>query len=521
MGIFQKIKSVFADDEQDRPLDTQSLKLPVNPEPDTIELDYLHNFTTLQYGDTSGLNVRQLIKTYRNIAAYYEVEDAIDEIVNDCVVVNKGKDTVDVDIDKRSGIQPATMKKIKEAFQDILGVMDFDYQGDEWFKRWYVDGRIYIQKIYSKKEGSEKKTEDGFTINEKEGIIGYQLLDPLHIQRIKVKDERGHDRVYFFYHNDDINKNKFSNLRTHKHGDRVGYLIPEDHIIFVPSGLIDTETNIYLSYLHRAIKPLNQLRLIEDSLLVYTVTRAPERRVFYIGTGNLNKSRSEEFVSKLMARMKNRVTFDGQTGEVSQRKNVVSMIEDIWLPRSADDSKNTEVTTLEGGRNFLEFKEYIDLFRKRLLKALRVPMSRFDDDSNVSVMFDRQSEMTREELRYEKRNDKLKLKFSEVFSDALKHDCILKNILDESDWNDRIVNNITFDWNADSYYAEVKKNEILRMKLGMLRDIEEYNGKYFTRDFVYREIFDMDDNDIKELEAKIQEEKKKYKDDEDEDGSRF
>jgi hypothetical protein len=426
-------------------------------------------------------SIKDLVRVYRQAAQNSEVEDAIDEIVNEAIVLDDG-DIVDINLDNIELSDPIK-KKIKEEFEYILKLLNFREDAPNLFKRWYIDGRMFVQAVV--KSGAEKN-----------GIRKIKFLSPLNIQRYKDK-ETG---KYFYIYKE-------------KEDSREGYRLTEDLITFATSGITNPDNKYFISHLHRAIKPLNQLRLLEDSAIIYRITRSPERRVFYIDVGKMPKTKADQYVKKLMDRFKNRISYNVQTGEMTEKKNVMTMLEDFYLPTSTS-GKGTKVETLPGGQQLGEITDIL-YFKRKLYRSLKIPSSRVDDNEAGSPMVDfgRTTEITRAELKFAKFINMLKQRFSFLLLDLLKKQCIFKNIVNIDEWEEN-EQDIKFVWATDSYWEEMKYADSLQRRLEIARDLNEYVGKYFSHEFMRKEIFKQDDDDIKNEDKKMKEEGDKYKPDE-------
>lgn len=438
-----------------------------------------------------------LIQEYRNIAEYPDVEDAIAQICNEAIVPEKAEDTVSILYKDEKSTNKKIQDRIQEEFKEVLNLLSFEYKGFQIFQRWYIDGRLYYQKIVEK--GQEKK-----------GLVGVNYINPTQIKKIsevnKVKAPNGTE-VYEKGEEYYLIKPKNT---TDKAVDRQTTIkLPVDAITYVHSGIINPDNNFVYSHLHKAIRPTNLLKMQEAAVVIYRLSRAPERRVFYIDVGNLPTARAEQHVNRIMARYQNKVTFDADTGATRGDKRHLSMLEDFWLPRS-EGGRSTEVTTLPGGANLGEIED-IKYFQNKLFKALNVPLTRLQPDQ-AATFFGKQGTITRDELSFSKFIGRLQLKFSDLFADLLKTQLILKGVIDEDEWEE-LKDNITFHYNVDSFYEESKRQDIIQARLGLLRDVSEYVGRFFTEEYVLRKILNYDDEEIDEL-RKYQKENPPPKNDE-------
>jgi len=432
-----------------------------------------------------------LIHKYRDMAIHPEVETAIADICNESIVYSDSLDTVKIDtgsIDQSKSIKD----KIEAEFQEVLKLLDFSRRGYEIFRKWYIDSRLYYHVIVD--EGNKKK-----------GIKELRPIDPVKIRKIRsikkkplVKDQSTRpssiqviSSVEEFYVYNDKEPNSAAVSME-------GLKISPDAICFVHSGLFDTSRKRVIGYLHKAIKALNQLRMIEDAVVIYRITRAPERRVFYVDVGNLPKQKAEEYVRGLMNRYRNKLMYDPNTGEIADSRKHLSMLEDFWMPRR-EGGKGTEVSTLQGGQNLGEMED-VRYFQKKLFQSLNVPTSRLEESTGFNI--GRASEISRDEVKFFKFVERLRMKFSEVFLNLLRIQLILKGIIREDEWKD-IEPKIAFKFNKDSHFSELKESEVLKDRLQTARDAEDFVGKYYSRDFVRRHILKQTAEDIEEIDNAI------------------
>jgi len=410
MSFFDTIKNIFSSSDEET-LNTEipnSLKLPnveVEPEVQIISsqnLGYGSTSSVINFDATSN-NIKQLILTYRDIALYPEVDSAVQEITNESVVLTEGEKVVELDIESDE-ISENIKEKIKEEFDSLINIMDFNIIGDEYFRQWYEDGRIYLHGVIDLTKTNL-------------GIQDIKILTPFNLKKVKIEKE-------YFYLYDDPKSN--TTLK-----------IPAEHITYCSSGLTSSDKMMYISYLHRAIKPFNQLKMLEDSAVIYRITRAPERRVFYVDVGQMNKSKAESYMTNLMNRFKNKIIYDSTTGKINQQKNTMTMTEDFWLPssESGSGSRGTRIETLPAGQNLSELGD-LAYFKRKLLKSLRVPYSRFDAEEGASILSfgNMNGEMSRDEVRFSKFISKLRSKFGTLFFDLLKKQVILKKIISAEEW---------------------------------------------------------------------------------------
>ena len=408
--------------------------------------------------DGTAKNEVELISRYREMAMQPEIESAIDDIVNEAICQDDDGQIIQVILDKLK--QPEKIKNaIKTEFSTILRLMNYNNMAQDIFRRFYVDGRIYYHAIIDRD-------------NPTEGIKELRYIDPRKLRKVreikKQKDERtGADVMnvvneYYIY-NDKVVTGSSSNYGP------TGVRITTDSIVSIVSGLMDSRRAVVLSYLHKAIKPLNQLRMIEDATVIYRISRAPERRIFYIDVGNLPKLKAEQYLRDIMVKYKNKLVYDANTGEVRDDRKFLSMMEDFWLPRR-EGGKGTEITTLPGGQNLGELED-VKYFEKKLYKSLNVPISRLEPNQGFSI--GRVAEVTRDELKFSKFVDRLRNKFAELFDQALRIQCVLKGICTAEEW-DQFKENIYFDFIKDNNFTELKDAELMKERLSLLGQVDPY-----------------------------------------------
>ncbi len=442
--------------------------------------------------DGTAKNEVELISRYREMAMQPEIESAIDDIVNEAICQDDDGKTIAIVLDNLK--QPDKIKEsIKKEFQNVLRLFNYNQMAQDIFRRYYIDGRMYYHIIIDR----EKPTE---------GIKELRYIDPRKLRKVREmkrkKDERtGVDIVdtineYYIY-NDKVVTGTSSNFGP------VGVRITTDSVISVVSGLMDSRRAAVLSYLHKAIKPLNQLRMIEDAIVIYRISRAPERRIFYIDVGNLPKLKAEQYLRDIMVKYKNKVVYDANTGEVRDDRKYLSMMEDYWLPRR-EGGKGTEITTLPGGQNLGELED-IKYFQRKLYGALSVPISRLEPDQGFSL--GRSAEVTRDELKFSKFVERMRIKFSEVFDQTLRVQCVLKGICTEEEWNE-FKEQIHYDFIKDNNFSELKEAELITNRLQLLSSVDAYTGTYFSQAWIQRNVLRLSDDDIAEMQKEIEKEKK-------------
>ena len=442
--------------------------------------------------DGTAKNEVELISRYREMAMQPEIESAIDDIINEAIVQDDDGTITNIVLDKLK--QPEKIKKaIKEEFTTILRLFNYQNMAQDIFRRYYIDGRLFYHVIIDRN-------------NPAEGIKELRYIDPRKLRKVreikKIKDERtGADVMQtvneYYIYNDKVVAGSSSNYGP------VGVRITTDSIVSVVSGLMDSRRAVVLSYLHKAIKPLNQLRMIEDATVIYRISRAPERRIFYIDVGNLPKLKAEQYLRDIMVKYKNKLVYDANTGEVRDDRKFMSMMEDFWLPRR-EGGKGTEITTLPGGQNLGELED-VKYFQKKLYGALSVPVSRLNPEQN-GFSLGRSSEITRDELKFSKFVDRLRNKFTEVFDQALRVQCVMKGICTAEEW-DLFKENIYYDFIKDNNFTELKEAELMNQRLSLLGAVDPYTGRYFSQAWIQRHVLRLTDDEIKEMQKEIDVEK--------------
>jgi hypothetical protein len=476
-------------DEQERAVQ-QSFTSPSN-EDGALTITSAAYYGTYVDLDGTAKNEVELISRYREMAMQPEIESAIDDIVNEAICQDDDGQIIQVILDRLK--QPEKIKNaIKTEFATILRLMNYNNMAQDIFRRFYVDGRIYYHAIIDRD-------------NPTEGIKELRYIDPRKLRKVreikKQKDERtGADVMnvvneYYIY-NDKVVTGSSSNYGP------TGVRITTDSIVSIVSGLMDSRRAVVLSYLHKAIKPLNQLRMIEDATVIYRISRAPERRIFYIDVGNLPKLKAEQYLRDIMVKYKNKLVYDANTGEVRDDRKFLSMMEDFWLPRR-EGGKGTEITTLPGGQNLGELED-VKYFEKKLYKSLNVPISRLEPNQGFSI--GRVAEVTRDELKFSKFVDRLRNKFAELFDQALRIQCVLKGICTAEEW-DQFKENIYFDFIKDNNFTELKDAELMKERLSLLGQVDPYTGRYFSQAWIQRNVLRLTDDEIKEMQTEMDEEK--------------
>ena len=446
----------------------------------------------------------ELIKRYREMALHPEVDSAIEDIVNEAIVSDTNDTPVEIELSNLNA-SDGIKKKIRQEFKHILNLLDFDKKSHEIYRNWYIDGRIYYHKVIDLK-------------NPQEGIQELRYIDAMKMRYIRQEKKRPQDNIsavqrinsdnpmdypfpeieeYFIYNP----KSQYPTGNVNATGASQGVKIAKDAITYCTSGLVDRNKGNTLSYLHKAIKSLNQLRMIEDSLVIYRLSRAPERRIFYIDVGNLPKVKAEQYLRDVMMRYRNKLVYDASTGEIRDDKKYMAMLEDFWLPRR-EGGRGTEISTLPGGQNLGEITD-IEYFKKKLYRSLNVPPSRMDGEGGFNL--GRSSEILRDELKFTKFVGRLRKRFSNMFNDMLRTQLILKNIITPEDW-EIMSEHIQYDFLYDNHFSELKDAELLNERLNMVATAEPYVGRYFSQDYVRRKILRQTDIEILEQDKLIEQE---------------
>jgi hypothetical protein len=431
-------------------------------------------------GDDSKDNA-QLIMKYRGTAMHPEIDAAMEDIVNESIVGGDEKQSIDINMDNLD--QPDNIKKvIKEEFDTIYGMLNFDELGHDIFRRWYIDGRIYHHLVVNES-------------NLKAGIQEIRPIDSAKIRKVKqIKTKKDPETGAKL-----IEKVDEYYIYQEKPGMQTqGLKMSPDSVSYVTSGLLDESRKKVLSYLHKALKPLNQLRMMEDSLVIYRLARAPERRMFYIDVGNLPRGKAEQYMKDIMARYRNKLVYDAASGEIRDDRKHMSMLEDFWLPRR-EGGRGTEVTTLSGGQNLGEIDDII-YFQKRLYRSLNVPINRLEQEQQFSL--GRSTEINRDELKFQKFIDRLRKRFSHLFLDILRKQLILKGIITDEDWQD-IKNDLVVDYVRDNHFTELRDGELLRERLQTMDMIQQYVGEFFSKEWVQKNVLMFTDEEIRDIDKQM------------------
>jgi hypothetical protein len=476
--------------EEDKVQVEQSFAPPTNDD-GSLTISSSAFFGTAIDVDGSAKNEVELIIRYREMSLQPEVDSAIEDVVNEAIVQDDDGLITKIVLDDLK--QSDKIKKaIEDEFHNILRLLNYNNMASDIFRRFYVDGRLNYHILID-------------INNPQKGIQELRYIDPRKIKKVreikKKKDEVTGVEVIvgvneFFLYNDKLSEKTSSST----YGP-IGIKIAPDSIISINSGLMDTRRSMVLSYVHKAIKPLNQLRMMEDASVIYKISRAPQRRIFYVDVGNLPKIKAEQYIRDIMTKYKNKLVYDASTGEVRDDRKHLSMLEDFWMPRR-EGGKGTEIQTLESSDSFNDMS-MVEYFEKKLYKALNVPVTRLDPQQAFSI--GRTSEITRDELKFAKFIDKLRNKFSELFDQALRVQLVLKGICTEEEWNE-FKEHVFFDFIKDNNFAELKEAEIMQERMGLLQIIDPYVGKYYSKNWVQRHILRLNDEDIEKMEQEISEE---------------
>lgn len=438
-------------------------------------------------------NELELITRYREMSNHPECDQAITEIVDEAITHDKDGRVVDIILDDLK--QPESIKKkIREEFDTVTSLLNFSNLADDIFRRWYIDGRIYYHIIVNEQ-------------NPKEGIQELRYVDPRKMRKVR-EVQKGRDpktgadiirsMAEYYMYND-----RGTTTQTYTAAANAGLRIAPESIINVNSGMMDAKNTFVISHLHKAIKPLNQLRMIEDAVVIYRISRAPERRIFYIDVGNLPKGKAEQYMRDVMVKYKNKMVYDAQTGELRDDRKHMSMLEDFWLPRR-EGGKGTEITTLPAGQNLGQMED-VQYFQRKLLQAMNVPYSRMEPQGGGMVGLGRSTEVTRDELKFNKFIVKLRNKFSQIFDHALKIQLVLKGICTLEEW-DEFRDTIYYEYKKDNNFTELRDAELWQNRLQMLNLVDPYVGRYFSQEWVKKNILQLTDDDIKEMDKQIQKE---------------
>ena len=476
---------------------------PIPPSNEDGNAHYLTSGFFGQYVDIEGVYKTEfeLIRRYREMALHPECDSAIEDIVNETLVSDSNDSPVELNLDHLSA-SDGIKQKVRDEFKFILELLDFQSKAHEIYRNWYIDGRLYYNKVIDIKKPHE-------------GIQELRYIDAIKMRYVRKQKKNEKDRLSNINTNNPMDyefpeleeyylytpKNVYPTSTPSSMGGDQGIKFTKDSITYCTSGLVDRNKGSTLSYLHKAIKSLNQLRMIEDSLVIYRLSRAPERRIFYIDVGNLPKVKAEQYLRDVMMRYRNKLVYDASTGEVRDDKKYMAMLEDFWLPRR-EGGRGTEISTLPGGQNLGEITD-IEYFKKKLFKSLNVPISRIEGDGGFNL--GRSSEILRDEVKFSKFVGRLRKRFSAMFSDMLRTQLLLKNIITPEDW-EVMREHIQYDFLYDNHFTELKETELQNERLALLGATEPYIGKYYSQDWVRRNVLRQTDEEIDEQDALIEQE---------------
>ena len=488
---------------EDNEPQSSNIVSPIPPSNEDGNDHYLTSGFFGQYVDIEGVYKTEfeLIRRYREMALHPECDSAIEDIVNETLVSDSNDSPVEINLDHliaSGGIK----QKVRDEFKFILELLDFQSKAHEIYRNWYIDGRLYYNKVIDIKKPHE-------------GIQELRYIDAIKMRYVRKQKKNEKDRLSNINTNNSMDyefpeleeyylyspKTTYPTATLSSMGGDQGIKFTKDSITYCTSGLVDRNKGSTLSYLHKAIKSLNQLRMIEDSLVIYRLSRAPERRIFYIDVGNLPKVKAEQYLRDVMMRYRNKLVYDASTGEVRDDKKYMAMLEDFWLPRR-EGGRGTEISTLPGGQNLGEITD-IEYFKKKLFKSLNVPISRIEGDGGFNL--GRSSEILRDEVKFSKFVGRLRKRFSAMFSDMLRTQLLLKNIITPEDW-EVMTGHIQYDFLYDNHFTELKETELQNERLALLGATEPYIGKYYSQDWVRRKVLRQTDEEIDEQDALIEQE---------------
>ena len=433
---------------------------------------------------------QDLILRYRQMSLIPEVDMAIDDIVQEAISSNDLDAQVGINLDATK-FSDSIKSKIRDEFSEVLRLLRFNQTSSDVFRKWYVDGRMYFHLLVEPS-------------NPKKGVVGLRMIDPLQIKKvrevIKKKNAKGIEVIdkvkeYYTYNQGGFERNQMvgSNNQTLQ--------ISPDAIVYTTSGMMDASRRNIIGYMHKGLKAANQLKMMEDALVIYRISRAPERRIFYIDVGNLPKAKAEQYLADTMTRYKNKLVYNADTGEIRDDRKHMSMLEDFWLPRR-EGGRGTEITTLPGGQNLGEIEDII-YFQRKLFRSLNVPISRLETESGFSL--GRTTEISRDEVKFSRFVDRLRMKFSSMFYDILKTQLVLKGIIPIEEW-ELEKENIRFDYQKDSHFVEMKEAEILRERVASLRELDEFVGKYYSQQWVRKNVLRQSEEEIEMIDGQIEDE---------------
>ena len=476
---------ITRNNEKEKPAEAKQAFTVPSPDDGTTTISAGGYFGQYLDMEVTAKNDIDLIKRYREIAQHPECDMAVEDIINEVIVSDERDTSVSLSLDKLA-ISENIKTKIRDEFEEVMRLLNFDEKGHDIFRRWYVDGRIYFHKVIDPK-------------SPRKGLTEIRYIDPRKIKKVrevsKKRDSKGkgieiiETTAEWFVYNEKGISSANSNA---------GLKIAADSICYVTSGVIDQTKNMVMGHLHKAIKPVNQLRMIEDAVVIYRIVRAPERRIFYVDVGNLPKVKAESYLRDVMARYRNKLVYDASTGEIRDDRKHMSMLEDFWLPRR-EGAKGTEVSTLAGGQNLGEISD-VQYFQKKLYQSLNVPISRLESENGFNM--GRAAEITRDELKFTNFVQRLRKRFTQVFNDVLKTQLVLKGIITIEDWSN-IKEHIQYTYLKDGYFAELKNAEILKERISLAEMVSPYVGKYYSVEYIRKNVLQQTDEDIIEIDNQI------------------
>ena len=433
---------------------------------------------------------QDLILRYRQMSLIPEVDMAIDDIVQEAISSNDLDAQVGINLDATK-FSDSIKSKIRDEFSEVLRLLRFNQTSSDIFRKWYVDGRMYFHLLVEPS-------------NPKKGVVGLRMIDPLQIKKVrevlKKKNAKGVEVIdkvkeYYTYNQGGFERNQMTGSNTQT------LQISPDAIVYTTSGMMDASRRNIIGYMHKGLKSANQLKMMEDALVIYRISRAPERRIFYIDVGNLPKAKAEQYLADTMTRYKNKLVYNADTGEIRDDRKHMSMLEDFWLPRR-EGGRGTEITTLPGGQNLGEIEDII-YFQRKLFRSLNVPISRLETEAGFSL--GRTTEISRDEVKFSRFVDRLRMKFSSMFYDILKTQLVLKGIIPIEEW-ELEKENIRFDYQKDSHFVEMKEAEILRERVASLRELDEFVGKYYSQQWVRKNVLRQSEEEIEMIDGQIEDE---------------
>ena len=465
---------------------------------------YISGSTAQYYGyymdiDGTVKNEIQAIQKYRQISLYPEVDEALQDITNEAIPYEDETPLVELVLDNLTDYSDSLKQKIQDEFDEVLSLLKFSEKAADLFRRWYVDGRLYYNVLVDKNNLK----------------LGIQELRPIECTKIRkvveIKKDKTPEGVevvksveeYYVYSENGFGATSTGPNNLQIQGSVQGVKLSLDSVVYVPSGYTDGNTGNVLSYLQKAIRPANQLHMLEDAVVIYRLSRAPERRIFYIDVGNLPKAKAEQYVKDIMNNYRNKLVYDGKTGEIRDDKKYMSMLEDFWMPRR-EGGKGTEITTLPAGQNLGQMEDVM-YFQKKLYQAMNVPVSRMLPETGFSL--GRSTEITRDEVKFQKFIGKLRRKFTELFFDLLRSQLVLKNIIPTDEWDD-VKEKILFRFQKDNYFSELKNQDLWNSRLMLLQAVDPYVGRYFSSEWIKKNVLQLTDEEIKEMQKQMDEDQR-------------